>query len=631
MGFRRDEGKNTEHRTLNNGSLTSMGRPWDFSEMESHSSTDTRPAVRWLIAQAKPVRSWILLSIGIAFFGGLLIVFQARLMADIIHGACMDRLSREELRPMFFVLAIVVTIRALLLWVKEISGFQAGALVRENLRLSILKHLAETGPIGIGGRPAGGLATVATEQVEAVHGFFSDYLPQLVIAVLIPLTLAAFVFPISWAAAGLLLVTAPMIPLFMVLIGMGAESISQRNFQALARLSAHFLDILQGLATLKLFSRSRTETESIQEVSEQYRLQTMKVLRVAFLSAAVLEFFSSFAIAMTAIYLGMSFLGYISFGTYGTPLAFADGLFILILAPDFYLPLRDLGSHFHVRAEAVGAAGEIRKVLELPVINQDGISPSWKKGHPLNIRFENVHYGFDGGRRAAICGIDLEIDFGKRLAIVGASGAGKTTIGRLLLAFDQPSSGKIYINGVDLSTLDSESWQKHVSWIGQHPVLFHGTIRENIRIGNPDASDEEVEAASIAASVNIFTDRLPLGLDTSIGEHGSGLSRGQAQQVALARAFLKNSSLLLLDEPTAGLDSDTELHIMDALFRFCKHRTLIFMTHRLGRIHEADRIVVLADGNVAEQGTFEELVHTRGLLSQFLTSGHEEVFFWEGP
>jgi ATP-binding cassette, subfamily C, bacterial CydD len=599
--------------------------------MNSPSSTDTRPAVRWLITQAKPVRTWIFLSIGIAFLSGLLIVLQARLMADIIHGAFMDRLSREEMWPMFTYLAIAITIRAFLQYAREISGFQAGARVREKLRLTILRHLAKTGPIGVAGRPAGALATVAAEHVEAVHGYFADYLPQLVIAVLIPITLVAFVFPISWAAGGLLLATAPMIPLFMVLIGMGAESISQRNFQALARLSAHFLDILQGLATLKLFGRSRAETESIEKVSEQYRLKTMKVLRVAFLSAAVLEFFSSFAIAMTAIYLGMSFLGYISFGTYGTPLTFADGLFILILAPDFYLPLRELGSHFHVRAEAVGAAGEIRKVLELPVINQEGITPSWKKGYPLNIRFENVHYGFDGGRRASLCGIDLKIDFGKRLAIVGASGAGKTTIGQLLLAFDQPSDGGIFINGVDLSTLDPDSWRKHVSWIGQHPVLFHGTVRENIKIGNPDASEVEVEAASIAASVNVFTDHLPQGLDTSIGEHGSGLSRGQAQQVALARAFLKNASLILLDEPTAGLDSETESNIMDALFRFCEHRTLIFMTHRLSRIQEVDRIVVLAEGKVAEQGTFEELMNTRGLLSQFLTTRHEGVLFSEGP
>jgi ATP-binding cassette subfamily C protein CydD len=597
--------------------------------MDSSSTTDCLPAIRWLMAQARPVRLWIFLSIGLVLFGGLLIVLQARLMADIIHGAFMDRLPREELWPMFFLLAVVMTIRSFIHWAREISGFQAGARVREKLRMSILRHFADTGPIGIGGRPAGALASVAMEQVDAIHGFFADYLPQVVIAILVPLTLVAFVFPISWAAGGLFLATAPMIPLFMVLIGMGAESISQRNFQAFSRMSAHFLDILQGLGTLKLYGRSRAESESIEKVSEQYRRQTMKVLKIAFLSAAVLEFFSSFAIAMTAIYLGMSYLGYINFGSYATPLTFADGLFILILAPDFYLPLRELGSHFHVRAEAVGAAGEIQKVIAYSLPKKEGIIPAWPKNHPINIRFENVHFGFDGGRRAALCGIDLEIQSGKRLAIVGASGAGKTTVGRLLLAFGQPSSGRIYANGMDLSTLNPESWRKNISWIGQHPVLFHGTIRENIRIGNPEASDKDVDEAAIAASVNVFADRFSRGLDSSIGEHGSGLSRGQAQQVALARALLKNSSLILLDEPTAGLDSETDSFMMDTIFRFCDRRTLIFMTHRLGRIHEADRIVVLADGKVAEQGTFQQLVHSQGLLSQFLTSRNEGVLFSE--
>lgn len=601
------------------------------SEMDFSSSTDTRPAVRWLMARAKPVRRWIFLSIGIALVSGLLIVLQADVMADIIHGAFMDGWSREKLMPMFFLLGAVITCRALLHWAREVTGFQAGARVRETLRLSVLKHLADAGPIGIGGKPSGALATLAIEQVEAVHGFFADYLPQVVIAILVPITLVAFVFPISWAAGGLLLATAPMIPLFMVLIGMGAENISQRNFQALSRMSAHFLDILQGLGTLKLFGRSRAETVSIEKVSEQYRRRTMKVLRVAFLSAAVLEFFSSFAIAMTAIYLGMSYLGYINFGSYGIPMTFAEGLFILILAPDFYLPLRELGSRFHVRAEAMGAAAEIQKVLAYPCLKKQGMVLPWRQNHPITVRFENIHYRFGGDRKAALRGVDLEIESGKKTAIVGASGAGKTTLGRLLLAFDRPSKGRIVINGEDLSTLDSDSWRKHISCIGQHPVLFQETIRENIRIGNPQASDKDVNEAAIAAFVHTFTNRLPRGLDTFIGEQGAGLSRGQMQQVALARAFLKNAPLMLLDEPTAGLDHETDSIIMDAIFSFCRQRTLIFMTHRLNRIHEVDQIVVLAEGNVSEQGTYKELGHSGGLLSRLLSARDEGVLFSESP
>ncbi len=585
-------------------------------------TTDTRPALRWLASQARPVRLWIGLCIGIALPAGLLIVLQARLIADIVHGAFMAQRPRAELWPMFVWLALAVALRAVLHWARESAGFQAGMRVRDRLRMAVLGQLVDAGPSGIGGQPAGALAAAAMEQVEALQGFYADYLPQLAIAALIPTLLVMFVFPISWAAGGLLLITAPLIPLFMVVIGMGAHSISQRHFQALARMSGHFLDILQGLTTLKLFGRSRAETAAIADVSEHYRRRTMQVLRIAFLSSAVLEFFSCVAIALVAIYLGLSFLGYIRFGSYGLPLGFADGLFILILAPDVYLPLRELGSHFHVRAEAVGAAGQIRKVLALPTMTPDGRKALRLPQAPLTLRCENVHYRFGGGRRAALCGVNLEFEPGQHLAVVGASGAGKTTLGHLLLALDRPTSGRIWVNGLDLSALDPESWRRHVSWVGQHPVLFFGTLRENIHIGDLQASAAQVEEAARAAAVHLFAEDLPQGLDTVIGERGAGLSRGQAQQVALARAFLKNAPLLILDEPTAGLDSATENGIMEAIFAFCRSRSLIFMTHRLGHIHAVDRVVVLAEGTVAEQGTFKELVESGGLLSRFLTIRH---------
>jgi ATP-binding cassette subfamily C protein CydD len=344
----------------------------------------------------------------------------------------------------------------------------------------------------------------------------------------------------------------------------------------------------------------------------------MKVLRVAFLSAAVLEFFSAFSIALVAIYLGLRFLGYIDFGGYGQTLIFADGLFILILAPDFYLPLRELGTHYHAKAEAIGAAEEIRKVLCLSGTSRQGNALSWPAKQPVGIRLENVHYGFDAGARPALNGVNLEISPGQRVAVVGSSGAGKTTIGQLLLAFDQPDAGRILINGVELSNLDARSWRQRVAWVGQHPVLFHGTIRENIQMGKPDASDTEIETAAAAALVSTFADRFPKGLDTLVGEMGTGLSRGQAQRVALARAFIKNASVILLDEPTAGLDSKTESKIMDAIFHFCSEKTLIFMTHRLDRLREVDQITVMAKGKVAEQGDFAELAAEGGILSQLL-------------
>jgi ATP-binding cassette subfamily C protein CydD len=585
------------------------------------SSTKPQSSFKWLFGQLHSIRAWIFVSVGAGLFGGLSIVVQARLIADIIHGAFMDKIPRDRLLPLFWALAAVVVIRAFLSWVRETAGFQAGAQVRKQLRMSILRHLADAGPIGIGGRSTGTLATAVMEQVEALHNFFAHYLPQLALAVIVPLTLVAFVFPINWAAGGILLITAPLIPLFMILIGMGAESISQRNFQALARMSAHFLDTLQGLGTLKLFGRSRSETEAIGRVTGQYRRQTMKVLRVAFLSSAVLEFFSAFSIALVAIYLGLRFLGYIEFGGYEQPLTFADGLFILILAPDFYLPLRELGTHYHSKAEAVGAAEEIQKMVSFSTTPSHGAHMlPWPMEQPLSIRLENIHYGFDEGARPALCGVNLDIGPGQRVAVVGSSGAGKTTIGQLLLAFDQPGKGRILINNTDLSLLVPNLWRQCVSWIGQRPVLFHGTIRDNIRMGKPDASDTEIEAAATAALVSAFTDRLAGGLETTVGEMGMGLSRGQAQRVALARAFVKNAPVVLLDEPTAALDSQTDSKIMDAIFRFCTDKTLIFMTHRLDRLHQVDRIAVLSEGKLYEQGSFAELADAGGMFSQLLES-----------
>ncbi len=545
---------------------------------ERPQTTDTRPALRWLLSQARPVRLWIGLCAGTALPAALLLVLQARLIADIVDGAVMLRRTQAELLPLLGWLALAVGLRAVLHWAREAAGFQAGKRVRDRLRMAVLGHLAASGPLGAGAGPPGELASAAMEQVEALHGFYADYLPQLTVAVLVPVTLAAFVFPISWAAGGLLLLTAPLIPLFMAIIGMGAHSISQRHFQALARMSGHFLDTLQGLAV---------------------------------------------AIALVAIYLGLSFLGYMRFGTYGLPLSFADGLFILILAPDFYLPLRELGSHFHLRAEAVGASGQIRRLLSAPAMKQAGRPVPWPPQAPPAIRLENVHYRFGGGRSAALCGVELEIPAGGSLALVGASGAGKTTLGRLLLGFDQPTAGRIMVNGIDLASIHPGSWRRHLSWVGQHPVLFRGTIRENIRTGDPRAPAAAVEEAARAAGVERFAGGLPQGLDTPVAEGGAGLSRGQAQQVALARAFLKNAPLLLLDEPTAGLDSAAEERIMEAVFAFCRGRSLVLMTHRLGRLQTVDHIAVLDAGSVVEQGPFRELADSGGMLSRFLQVRHE--------
>jgi ATP-binding cassette subfamily C protein CydD len=429
---------------------------------------------------------------------------------------------------------------------------------------------------------------------------------------MIPAAVLAFVFPHSWAAGGLLLATAPLIPLFMILVGMGAESISQRHFQALARMSAYFLDVLQGLSTLKLFGRSQGTEKTIATVSNNYRKRTMSVLRVAFLSSAVLEFFSSISIALVAVYLAMSYLGYISFGAYDQPLSLAAGFFILLLAPDFYLPLRELGAHYHARAEAVGAAEEILKILDIsPEKATDGsIQPL--KTSQVQIEFEDVRLAYEDGARDALTGLSFKLNKGEQVVVVGASGAGKTTIFNLLLRFLEPDAGRIRVNGNRLGDLDPDTWREHLAWIGQKPMLFHGTIRENICLGCPHISESSIRQAAGSARVLDFTAHLPDGLETKVGEQGIGISRGQAQRVALARAFLKDAPILLLDEPTAGLDAENEHLVMQALDKLSRQRTVLTLTHRLTNIKSADRIMVLADGRFVEQGTYDDLLSAGG-------------------
>ena len=587
--------------------------------MKPATKLDHRKARRWLFKHTLAARSWILLSVFLGLAGGLLLIVQAGFLSRIVHGAFIENRGTDALWPLFVILAGVIILRSVLGWARETAGFYAGATIRQELREELLEHIASLGPGYTSRQSSGALTSTVLEHVEGLHDFYAFYLPQLALAVMIPAAIAAFVFPHSWAAAGLLLATAPLIPLFMVLVGMGAESISQRHFQALSRMSAYFLDVLRGIATLKLFNRSKGTEKIIAKVSNDYRMRTMQVLRVAFLSSAVLEFFSSISIALVAVYLAMSYLGYISFGLYGQTLNLAAGLFILLLAPDFYLPLRELGTHYHARAEAVGAAEEILRILAVPRIDTLNGAYQWLKTDPLHIQVEDIHLAFDGGQRPALSGLSFELREEEQVALVGASGAGKSTTINLLLGFLLPGRGEIKVNGVRLTDMTPESWRRNVAWVGQHPVLFQGTIKDNICLGLPQASDRQIEQAAGDARVLDFTRHLPEGLNTPVGEHGFGLSRGQAQRVALARAFLKDAPLLLLDEPAAGLDVENEALILSAVKSLARGRTVLMLTHRLTNLNEMVRIMVLEKGRIVEQGTYDELVAVGGRFHRMLS------------
>ncbi len=587
-------------------------------------STDAKTGLRWLFKQLMPVKGWIGLSVGLGLGSGLLLIVQAGFLARIIHGAVVDGKSRETLWPFFAALVGIYLVRALLAWGREVSGFEASAKIRRQVRSTLMAHITRLGPAYVTGRNTGALASTVMEQVEGLHGFFAHYLPQMALAIMIPAAILTFVFPVSWAAGGLLMVTAPLIPFFMVLVGMGAESVSQRNFQALSRMSAHFLDTLQGLPTLKLFYKSRDAEKTVARVSRDYRKRTMRVLRIAFFSSAVLEFFSAIAIALVAVYLGMTYLGYYHFGTWGQTLTLSGGIFILLLAPEFYLPLRELGTHYHARAEAVGAAQEILKVLAVPVPGGPDKPVVFEPSDAVALCFKDVHLAYDGGRRPALNGISFTMNAGEKLALVGESGAGKTTVLDLLLGFLQPDQGQITANGISADRLDPASRRQSMSWIGQDPTLFYGSIRDNIRMGRPDASEGAVVDAARLARVLDFTQALSQGLDTVIGERGYGLSRGQAQRIALARAFLKRAPVLLLDEPTAGLDVENEHLVLGALEKLSASRTVLTVTHRMADVEKADRILVMSRGRIVEQGTFAGLSAAGGVFYRLANQLNEE-------
>jgi len=582
--------------------------------MNAAQTAKSGTSLQWLRSHSRAARSWLVLSIALGIGSGVLLVGQAALLARIVHDTFMPASGDSRLTDRLLLLLAVIVVRAGLAWCRELSGFRAGAAVRDQVRCDLLAHMVNAGPVRISHLPAGHLVSSALEQVEALHNFVAHFLPQLALAALLPLVLLAFIFPISWAAGGMLLVAAPLIPLFMILVGMGAESISQKHFQTMARMSAHFLDVLRGLPTLKLFGRSKAQVIEVRKTSRAYRKQTMAVLRVAFLSSAVLEFFSAMGIALVAVYLGMYYLGYIEFGAYGKSLPFSAGFFILLLAPDFFLPLRELGTHYHARADAVGAAEEILKVFdqtELPTPLPKA-NPSAPK--PDKIEFKDVSVHYDRARRLGVRALNLTIAQGERIAVVGESGSGKSTLIHLLLGFIAPGSGQVLLDGVPLANLDITAWRRRCAWIGQQPMLFSGSLRDNIALARPDATEAQIVSAAQQAGVLEFTQGRAAGLDTRVGEQGLGLSMGQAQRVALARAFIKDTTWLLMDEPTASLDKTTEGNILSALDRWSKGRTLVVATHRPAALTLVERILVLQKGELVAQGAFDTLKQTHGAL-----------------
>ncbi|WP_228022574.1 thiol reductant ABC exporter subunit CydD [Streptomyces acidicola] len=518
--------------------------------------------------------------VGLGVAGAVLVIAQAMLLAEVVVGAFQHGMGASELRTPLMLLIVVACGRALVSWLTELAAHRASAAVKSELRGRLLERAAALGPGWLSGQRTGSLINLATRGVDALDDYFSRYLPQLGLAVVVPVAVLARVVTEDWVSAAIIVGTLPLIPVFMVLIGWATRSQMDRQWRLLSRLSGHFLDVVAGLPTLKVFGRAKAQAESIKRITGEYRRATMRTLRIAFLSSFALELLATISVALVAVTIGMRLV-------HGE-MDLYIGLVILVLAPEAYLPLRQVGAQFHAAAEGLAAAEEIFEVLETPV-RASGSLPVPDGG----VRFEGVTVRYPGRSYDAVADVAFEVAPGETVALVGPSGVGKSTLLNVLLGFVEPTAGRVRIGGADLAGLDLEEWRSRVAWVPQRPHLYAGTVAENVRLARPDADDEDVRRALTDAGALDFVDALPAGLDTVLGEDGAGLSAGQRQRLALARAFLADRPVLLLDEPTASLDGETEAEVVDAVRRLAVGRTVLLVVHRPALLEVADRVVRL--------------------------------------
>ncbi|WP_284577468.1 thiol reductant ABC exporter subunit CydD [Streptomyces sp. 2P-4] len=539
-----------------------------------------------LLRYARSTRLFLGAVVVLGCAGAGLVIAQAMLIAEIVVGAFEKGLDGRDLQTPLLLLAAVALGRGLLAWLTELAAHRASAAVKSHLRGQLLDRAADLGPGWLSGQRTGSLVALATRGVDALDDYFARYLPQLGLAVAVPAAVLARIVTEDWVSAAIIVVTLPLIPLFMVLIGLATQSRMNRQWQLLSRLSGHFLDVVAGLPTLKVFGRAKAQAESIRRITGDYRRATLRTLRIAFLSSFALELLATLSVALVAVTIGMRLV-------HGE-LDLYTGLVVLILAPEAYLPLRQVGAQYHAAAEGLAAAEEVFEVLETPAPRPvPAVSAALPGPGPagFSLDVDGVSVRYPGRGTDSPSAVSLTVGPGECVALTGPSGAGKSTLLQVLLGFTAPSAGRVRVGGADLSALDPEQWRRHVAWVPQRPHLFAGTVAENVRLARPDASDGAVARALEDAGAREFVAALPQGAETVLGEGGAGLSAGQRQRIALARAFLADRPVLLLDEPTAALDGETEAAVVEAVRRLAAGRTVLLVVHRPALLALADRVV----------------------------------------
>ncbi len=557
------------------------------------------------------VKTMYLYVAAVGIFGvltAICIVAQASFTARIVNNVFLLKQALPQLQTALFILLGILALRALLVGGGEVMTNAVSCVVKSDLRHRLFSHIFRLGPLYIKGERSGEIVNTTADGIESLDAYFIQFFPQAAATLIIPTVVLITVFRIDLISGIVLLVTWPILPFFMTLIGIQANAMTKKRFQVLSLLSAHFLDVLQGLTTLKLFGRTRIQEETIRRVSERYGDVTMKVLRVAFLSSFVMEMGSTLSTGVVAVEIGLRLL-------YGS-IPFEPAFFVLLLAPEFYLPLRSLGTQFHASMESAASAERIFDILETPppTTAESSTATVADMTPHRSLAFEDVHYSYPSTDKdtisEALKGITFEVLAGQKVAFVGASGAGKTTIASLLLRFMEPTQGHIMVNGRPIQDVTAQVWRTQVAWQPQNPYVFNTTVAENIRMGRADAAMEEVIRAAQKADIHDFIQTLPHGYETVIGERGARLSGGQVQRLSLARAFLKDAPILLLDEATSTLDVESEEQVFRTIDEVMKNRMVLVIAHRLNTVRNADQIIVVQDGRIAAQGTHTELLQS---------------------
>jgi thiol reductant ABC exporter CydD subunit len=539
-----------------------------------------------LLGYARATRTFLFLSVGLGVLSALLIVAQAWLLADVVARAFLGGRSLEQLRTPLIALLLVVLARAIVVWAAELAASRSSARAKSQLRAALLQRVATLGLEHSREQRTGELAVLATRGIDALDGYFSLYLPQLILAAIVPVVVVVVVLWNDWLSAAIIAFTIPLIPLFMALVGAVTKERMDSQFRILERLAGHFLDVVAGLPTLKVFGRAKAQAAAIGEITERYRRAAISTLRITFLSSLILELVATISVALVAVEIGLRLMnGHLDLRT---------ALFALILAPEAYLPLRQLGANYHASAEGMAAAEQVFAVLEAPEPARGTRTDFPEEALASGLTVEGLRVSYPGRSEPALDDVTLTVNEGEVLALVGPSGCGKSTLLSVLLGLITPELGSVRVGDVDLAELDLDAWRSRLAWVPQRPHLFKASIAQNVRLGRADASTDAVWAAIEAADLTETVRNLPDGLETVLGDRGAGLSAGERQRVALARAFLRDAPLLLLDEPTANLDGETEREIMQAIARLAEGRTVVLVAHRPALIAVADRVLSLA-------------------------------------